>query len=130
MRSGRFVSAFGAELRAGLELRAAFRALVLRPQRLAAFGAELRALCPRAALGTRGHGLARDVEVLGQILLADFLADLLGGCLGLRRGQLGIDVRRVRVAEGALLVPARRLTDPLRAFRTLPEIRLGLLDGA
>src|ERR1044071_977284 len=130
MRSGSFRPALGAGLRAGFELRAAFRAFVLRTQRLTAFGTELRTLRPRAARRTQRHGLAGEVEVLGHVEFAHFALNLLGGRLRLRGGEFGVDVGRARVAQRALLVPARREAHPMRAFRTLTEIRLGLVDGA
>src|SRR5579871_2102632 len=50
--SPNFVAALGAEFCAGFELGAALGALVLGPQRLAAFRAELCPLRPRAARRT------------------------------------------------------------------------------
>src|SRR3954469_23833130 len=129
MSSTHLVSALGAEFRAALHFRPAASALVLRTQRLAAFGTEFRALRSRPASGAKRHRLASQIHILGQVLGAQLLAHLIDLGLHLGGRQLRIDVWRACVTKGPLSIPASRLTHPLRAFWTLPEIRFGLVDG-
>jgi hypothetical protein len=122
------VTALGAELGAVFRLGPAMRTFILGAQRLAAFGAELGALRPGPTTWAEGHGLAGNVDVLGQILVADFFLDLLDRYLRLGRRKLGLDVRGTVVAKTPLVVPAHRQANPMCALGALAEIRLGFLD--
>src|SRR5439155_17231260 len=120
--------ALRAELRA-FRVGAAVLALRFALDGRAAFGAELRAVELRSAVCARRddgffEALGRDVACgLGD------LARLVDGRLALRDGVLGVEVRRVVLAESSLMIPAY-IIYPFAATLALPEIRLHLGDGA
>src|SRR5512142_873272 len=112
-----FIATLRAELRTGLERRAAAAALVFRTKRLAALRAELRSLRARPATRAQRRGLRRQVQILREVLLLEFRAHLIHRGLHLGRGQFGLDIGRAFVAQHALAVPAGGLANPLAAAR-------------
>jgi len=127
--SADLVPALRTELGSRFEMGPAALALRLGAERLAAFGAEFRALRAGAAARAKRGGLGGQVHSLREILLAQLFAHLLDLRLHLRGGEFGLDVGSAVITEHALVVPTGGLADPVAAFGTLAEVRLCLLDS-
>lgn len=104
-------------------------AFILRPQRLAAFGTEFRALRARTATRAQSGSFGSKVNAFGQILPRNLHFHLLYGLLCLGGRKFCLEIRRAFVTEHALRVPAGSSTNPMRAFGTLAEARLGFIHG-
>src|SRR5215467_13960291 len=112
MRSGHLVAALRAELCPGLDLGSAAGALVLRAQRLATLGTEFGPLRSCATGRAERSRLARQIQIFGQILSANFDAHLLDGGLGLLGGQFDLEIRSALKTKRTLRVPTRTDTHP------------------
>src|SRR4028118_1397291 len=123
------VPAVRAELRAALDLHAAGVAAPLLLGRGAALGAELGIAGLGSAGAAGGGGLLADVPPLQPVHRLRPLERLQLRRLGLRRGDLLVEVGGAPLAELRFLVEADGAADPVTAARALLELRPDLLHG-